>query len=250
MQRRRNKTFQFEIEWNEVEDLFKKELNIYELDWLDLNNYINEKNQKFLNIMTEFFNSRNNKINPKRGDIIHLAFIENHRQDGFLFYDGEKVIYPGLENGNDQYNIPVIFKIPEFPPDYWDDSEFMNPLLYTLVFDINEKTKITIIQDFYIQNVYGLDKDIYIKHILNENKEFNLHVRIYKESKHNYNIIMLNYDENDAEEILKYFIENGICSSLTATNLDYYPENENIPCDEVYEEIIKYVDPKKTIYLI
>lgn len=40
-------------------------------------------------MLTEILHTRENKVKPKRGDVIKFRFIRDHNY-GYYFYDGEK----------------------------------------------------------------------------------------------------------------------------------------------------------------
>ena len=230
------KAYQFNISWDEVKDIFKKELDIDDLDWLDLNEYIEDKDQKFLDVMSIFFNSRNNEVMSKKGDVIYLEFID-YRNEGYLFYDGEKVIYPGRECGSEYHdNVPSIFKVPEFPPDYWDNIKFIFNNMETLIFDIDENTKFEHIKEFMFKIKGGIKENI-------------VYTKIYKESKYGYYVVFLSYND-EFQFVYDNFIKNKVFTYLANKDLtDNYYDNEKI-CFTDYEEIKKYVDIKKTIFVV
>ena len=239
MERTENKAYEFKIEWKEIADLIKKEFNIDDIDFVD---YIDLKtNEKFLNILTNVFNSRNNEVITKRGDILYLLFI-NHDQAGRFFYNGEKIIPPGLRD-----TIPIEFKVPEFPPDYWDETGFMDYIPNCLNFDIDKNTKLKFIKEVVIKSIYG-------------GLEY---CGIYQESKYNYYIIFLyNYDS-----LLETFKKNGLCTYVSDKNLIKYNKNKFLEDKNTsfyvssqdllytnlvkfYNEIKEYVNIEKTLFVL
>lgn len=59
-----------------------------------------------------------------RGDMINVNFLGETPQDGWFFWDGDKIIQ-GRKIRHNIYNIPEEFKIfEEFPPNYWEKYPF------------------------------------------------------------------------------------------------------------------------------
>lgn len=68
-----------------------------------------------------------------RGDLIHLNFLCEGPQDGWLFWDGCEITL-GTRNENQSYRIPENFYIFEdFPPNYWEkypyDSHYQESVI-------------------------------------------------------------------------------------------------------------------------
>lgn len=80
--------------------------NKYCSDCDDVNKYYQKYQDEFI-------------ITLKRGDCLQIKCEFGYKNDGLLFFDGEKVISSG-DMFDDYGNIPEEFTWPEFPPCYWN----------------------------------------------------------------------------------------------------------------------------------
>ena len=223
------KAHEFAVTWDEIKEYFDNEEDYEYTKFGEMFAQNTGPDENFLNILTKFFNSRNNEITPQRGDILYLSFVD-YRQYGRFFYDGEKIIRPGNECGSDYYNIPLQFKFPsEFSPDHWNKTGFLGYCTNCLPFDVDKNTNFT-----FIKNIDSEDTI----------------VKIYQESKHNYYIIFsINKEFSSFEDCFQEFKENGLCFYIQTRVIEDYDLSDYLN-DEICDEFEKYVDIEKTIFVL
>lgn len=103
-----------------------------------------------------------NQIIPKlselpllRGDVIHLDWLGDYRNDGKLIWDGEQVVSLYYEL-DDYGTVPKSFSFPEFPVNHFYKSIAHNNLIWIsphsideIVRNFNEKTQQSFVKDLY-----------------------------------------------------------------------------------------------------
>lgn len=89
---------------------------------------IEDGNQMFLDALNEILNVKTEKGKDfilknmiKRGDVLHIEWVGDYRNDGKFMWDGEKAV--NLDINDDDYgSVPSSFSFPEFRPDYFGAS--------------------------------------------------------------------------------------------------------------------------------
>ena len=90
-----------------------------------------------------------------RGDVIHLDWLGNYRNDGKLMWDGEKAVSLYYEL-DDYGTVPKCFSFPEFPVDHFYSSIEHNKLIWIapnsleeIIRNFDEKTQKSFVRDLY-----------------------------------------------------------------------------------------------------
>lgn len=158
----------------------------------------------------------------QRGDMIHINFLCEGPQDGWLFWDGDNIIR-GSEIGNEEYGIPEEFHIfEEFPPNYWKMFPFMKPG--------GEMVKISSMLLRYADNVTGLSRHcVFViwfgseKYILVLEK--NLAEKIRDNSDHE---VVLSKNIEIDNSVMDFLLTQGLDSSTVY--------DRAVACNEVDED--------------
>ena len=174
------------IELDENGILKNEEYDISDIDALEI---MAEKMTKFI--------GKNIIINGqllKRGDVLHLSWGNNYRNDDKFLWDGEKVVLLDYEN-DDYGSVPKEFSFPEFPPEYFSDSISHNNIVRLSDEKVNE-----VLKNFNIETQTSFVTDRYNQYLVKIYTDIsNVNIKFNK-------IIMLDYLDYDTED--KIFILN------------------------------------------
>ena len=116
---------------------------IIELDEKDFpelkNTEYDSQDIKFLEMMTKSLKNYNGKL-LKRGDVLHLGWGSDYRNDDKFLWDGKKVV--ALDYDDDDYgSVPKEFPFPEFRPEYFSESIEHNSIVRLSEEKVNEVLK-------------------------------------------------------------------------------------------------------------
>jgi hypothetical protein len=189
---------------------------------------IEDESLEIADIITKIIKERSDGIQPKKGDVIRLRFLQI-RQLGTYFWDGEKAIIPEEET-SDCYCIPSILSIPEFPVDYWDDCGF---------------TGWSNMGDFYYDTSDMKLEECKINDLSKE-------ITLYRDMNSDYYVLM--YNGEDKKATMKRFVDSGRCFGAFYEDGSCYGKLQDSGRQETIEKISNYIfqhegSPKNTVYV-
>ena len=174
----------------------------------------------------------------KRGDVLHIGWVSDYRNEGKLIWDGEKAVNLDIED-DDYGSVPSSFSFPEFRPDYFNQSIDHNNIVrlndekaQELISNFDEETQTSYITDRNGKYSVKLDHDI-------EN------LKIYfGKIFFNINRDYLEYDSDENVLILK--VPYGTYSGGSKSTYFYY--NIEFAYPEWKNAIVSIVPDARTTY--
>lgn len=138
----------------------------------------------------------------KRGDVLHLSWGSDYRNDDKFLWDGEKVVL--LDYKNDDYgSVPKEFAFPEFRPEYFSESIKHNNIVRLSDEKVNE-----VVKNFNVETQTSFVTDKYNKYLVKINTDIS-HVTI----KFNKIILMKDYLDYDTEDKIFILYMDSLSSS-------------------------------------
>jgi hypothetical protein len=171
---------------------------IVEIDIIDIGDYDEDDKEKAKTIAKFITKDFIYKNYLKRGDVLHLPWLNTYRNEGKFLWDGNQAIILNYL-GDDYGSVPKEFTFPEFSPDYFSESISHNNIVRLTAEKIKE-----VVDNFDINTQKSYITDKYNRYeVILDSEEWNLDIKFSK--------IFLDKDYLDYDVNRKHFIlEPGV----------------------------------------
>jgi len=148
---------------------------IVEIDIIDIGDYDEDDKEKAKTITKFITKDFIYKNYLKRGDVLHLPWLNTYRNEGKFLWDGNQAIILNYL-GDDYGSVPKEFTFPEFRPDYFSESIVHNNIVRLTAEKIKE-----VVDNFDINTQKSYITDKYNRYeVILDSEEWDLDIKFSK----------------------------------------------------------------------